>query len=37
MGQEGVTLSDGDIAALACQVVDLRHPDLDVTITPALA
>ncbi len=30
-----MTLSDGDVAALARQVVDVRDPDLDVTITPS--
>ncbi|MEP7178665.1 MAG: hypothetical protein ABI775_06215 [Pseudonocardiales bacterium] len=30
-----MTLSDGDVAALARQVVDLRDPDLDMEITPA--
>jgi hypothetical protein len=35
MGHEAMTLSDGDIATLARQVVDLRDPDLDVRIMPA--
>jgi hypothetical protein len=30
-----VTLSDGDVAALARQVVDQRDPDLDIEIVPA--
>jgi hypothetical protein len=30
-----VTLSDGDIAVLARQVVDRRDPDLDIEIVPA--
>lgn len=30
-----MTLSDGDVAALARQVVDLRDPDLDIEIVPA--
>jgi hypothetical protein len=30
-----VTLSDGDVAALARQAVDLRDPDLDIEIVPA--
>jgi hypothetical protein len=30
-----VTLSDGDVAALARQVVDGHDPDLDVRIVPA--
>ena len=35
MGLRVMALSDGDVAALARQVVDLRDPDLDVTIMPA--
>jgi hypothetical protein len=30
-----VTLSDGDVAVLARQVVDRRDPDLDIEIVPA--
>jgi hypothetical protein len=30
-----MTLSDGDIAALARQAVDERDPDLDIRIVPA--
>ena len=30
-----VTLSDGDVAALARQVVDRRHPEVDIEIVPA--
>jgi hypothetical protein len=30
-----VTLSDGDVAALARQVVDRRDPALDIEIVPA--
>jgi hypothetical protein len=30
-----VSLSDGDVAALARQAVDRRDPDLDVRIEPA--
>jgi hypothetical protein len=30
-----VTLSDGDVAALARQVVDQRDPALDIEIVPA--
>ncbi|HEY7010511.1 MAG TPA: hypothetical protein VH395_16300 [Jatrophihabitantaceae bacterium] len=30
-----MTLSDGDIAALAREAVDQRDPDLDINITPA--
>jgi hypothetical protein len=30
-----VTLSDGDVAALARQAVDQRDPDLDIQIAPA--
>jgi hypothetical protein len=32
---ERVTLSDGDVAVLARQVVDRRDPDLDIEIVPA--
>jgi len=30
-----MTLSDGDVAALARQAVDRRDPDLDINIAPA--
>jgi hypothetical protein len=30
-----VTLSDGDVAALARQVVDRRDPEVDIEIVPA--
>jgi hypothetical protein len=30
-----MTLSDGDVAALARQAVDRRDPDLDIEIVPA--
>jgi hypothetical protein len=30
-----MTLSDGDVAALARQAVDQRDPDLDIEIVPA--
>ena len=30
-----MSLSDGDIAALAREAVDQRDPDLDISITPA--
>lgn len=35
MVNEPMTLTDGDVARLARDVVDLRDPDLDVHITPA--
>jgi hypothetical protein len=30
-----MTLSDGDVAVLARQVIDARDPDLDIRIEPA--